>query len=154
MKVFFVLGASCLVVFTVAAQVQLPAGEGKVLIERSCNTQCHGAEMVLRSKKTPKQWAAVVEEMAALGAKVTPAERKVIAEYLAKHYPLTVNINTASARQIADTLELPIKLGIAIVNHRKKAGPFETWEDLAKVPGVQAKDIEDKKDRLVFEEGQ
>lgn len=151
MKVVYVLGASFLVVFTVAAQVKLPEGAGKVLIERSCNTQCHGVDLVVRSKKTPKQWATVTGEMAAIGAKVTPAERKVITDYLTKHFRLTVNINTASARQIAETLELPIKLGIAIVNHRKTEGPFKTWEALTKVPGVQAKDIVDKKDRLVFD---
>lgn len=154
MRILYVLGASFLVVLTVAAQVKLPEGSGKVLIDRSCNTQCHGVDTVLRSKRTPKQWAVVIEDMAAIGAKVTPAEQRVIADYLGKHFPLTVNVNSASADQIAETLELPVKIGMAIVEHRKKAGPFAAWEDLIKVPGVQRKDIADKKDRLVFAEGQ
>lgn len=48
----------------------------------------------------------------------------------------TVNINTASASELADALPLEYLMCKAIVDYRKENGPFSTVEDLMNVDGI------------------
>jgi competence ComEA-like helix-hairpin-helix protein len=128
----------------------IPEGKGKAEVQQFCSTACHGVETYTKTRRTPEQWKKVVTEMIALGAKPNAEQAELIAAYMGEHFKLTVNVNKASARQLADGLEVPIKVGIAITAHRTKNGPFATIEDLALVPGLDAKSLEAKKDRIVF----
>jgi competence protein ComEA len=57
-----------------------------------------------------------------------------------------VNINTADAQTIADSLNgIGIKKAQTIVDFRAKNGDFKTIDDLAKVSGIGAKTIEKNK---------
>lgn len=57
-----------------------------------------------------------------------------------------ININTAEAQAIADSLTgIGIKKAEAIVEYRKANGPFKTVEDLAKVQGIGEKTVEKNK---------
>jgi competence protein ComEA len=57
-----------------------------------------------------------------------------------------VNINTADAQTIADSLGgIGIKKAQAIVDYRDKNGVFKTIDDLARVSGIGAKTIEKNK---------
>jgi hypothetical protein len=62
-----------------------PAGPGLELIQRSC-ISCHDIYMITTKRKTPQQWAEVMDLMAARGAEVTPEEMQVIEEYLAQNF--------------------------------------------------------------------
>jgi len=146
-----VVGCCFLLALVLTAQsTPLPEGEGKAEIEKSCNTQCHGTAVWSGSKRTPAQWKAVVSEMVGMGADVSEADETLIVAYLSRHFAVTVNVNTAAAKQIAEALELTADQAAAIVAYRETNGKFATWQDVAKVPGLPAKAIEEKRDRLVF----
>lgn len=62
-----------------------PAGPGLELIQRSC-ISCHDIYMITTKRKTPEQWADVMDLMAARGAEVSPEEMQVIEEYLSQNF--------------------------------------------------------------------
>ncbi|WP_129780866.1 hypothetical protein [Peristeroidobacter soli] len=62
-----------------------PAGPGLELIQRSC-VSCHDIYMITSKRKTPEQWAEVMDLMSARGAEVTPEEMQIIEEYLSRNY--------------------------------------------------------------------
>jgi competence protein ComEA len=133
-----------------AAQDRLPEGEGKITVESSCATRCHTAAVVMRAKRTPTGWEQIIDLMIERGAEVTDADYDTILEYLSQHLLATVNVNAEPAGRIAEVLEISDKEAAAIVECRTKQGQFKTWEDVAKVPGVDPKIIEERKARLAF----
>ena len=61
-----------------------------------------------------------------------------------------VNINTADAKTIADSLSgIGLKKAQAIVDYRSKNGAFKSTDDLAQVSGIGAKTIEKNKTDLL-----
>lgn len=62
-----------------------PAGPGLELIERAC-VSCHDIYMITTKRKTPEQWAEVMDLMAARGAEVTPDEMQIIQDYLSQNF--------------------------------------------------------------------
>ena len=146
-----VMALVCGTVAVVATeQDRLPEGEGKTQVETSCATRCHPAAIVMRAKRTPTGWETVIDLMIERGAEVTDSEYDAILEYLSQHLLATVNVNTEATGRIAEILEISNKEAAAIVSLRTTEGPFKTWEDVAKVPGVDGKIIEERKARLVF----
>jgi competence protein ComEA len=133
------------------AQEKLPSGPGRETMKRVCGA-CHSAENVAGMAKTREEWGAVVGEMAAAGAQGTEDEFNEIVDYLATYFPKTpkINMNKATTKDLESGLELPAKEAEAIVHYREEKGSFKSIEDVEKVPGVDAKKIEAKKDRLVF----
>jgi competence protein ComEA len=131
------------------AQEKLPKGPGRETLLRVCGA-CHSAENVAGLAKTREEWGALVGEMAADGAQGTDDEFNEIVDYLAAHFPKTINVNKATATDLANGLELTAKEAEAIVHHREEKGSFKSVEDVEKVPGIDAKKIEAKKDRLTF----
>jgi competence ComEA-like helix-hairpin-helix protein len=138
------------VALVAAAQDRLPEGEGKIQVETSCASRCHPATTVMRAKRTPTGWEMVIDLMIERGAEVTDSEYEVILEYLSQHLLATVNVNTEATGRIAEVLEISDKEAAAIVELRTAQGPFQRWEDVAKVPGLDGKVIEERKARLVF----
>ena len=62
-----------------------------------------------------------------------------------------VNINTADAKTIADSLSgIGQKKAQAIVDYRAKNGAFKTIDDLAQVSGIGTKTIEKNKTDLLL----
>ncbi|HXA66909.1 MAG TPA: helix-hairpin-helix domain-containing protein [Bryobacteraceae bacterium] len=149
---FAALAIAAALFITVAnAQEKLPIGPGRETMKRVCGA-CHSAENVAGMAKTREEWGAVVGEMAADGAQGTEDEFNEIVDYLATYFPKTpkINVNKATAKDLESGLELPAKEADAIVHFREEKGSFKSIEDVEKVPGVDAKKIEAKKDRLVF----
>ena len=139
-----------MLIFTVAnAQERLPKGAGLETVKRVCSP-CHSAENVAGMAKTREEWGALVGEMAADGAQGTEDEFNEIVDYLASHFPKTINANKASAADLASALDLSAKEADAMVHYRQEKGSFKSVEDVEKVPGLDAKKIESKKDRLTF----
>jgi hypothetical protein len=62
-----------------------PPAPGLELIQRSC-VSCHDIFMITSKRKTPDEWATVLDVMATRGAEVTPEEMQVIEEYLSQHF--------------------------------------------------------------------
>jgi len=99
-------------------------------------------------------WAATLRKMAALGATGTPMEFDAALEYLATHFPADelprINVNSATAIDLESGLTLRRSQAAAIVAYRREHGPFESFEDLKKVPGLDVAMIELKRERLAF----
>ena len=74
--------------------------------------------------------------------------------YLAKHFgadaPLPIKVNKASPVELESLLLVKRSEAAAIIQYRTDHGDFKTIDDLKKVPGLDFKKIEAKKDLLVF----
>ena len=126
--------------------------EGKALMERAC-TKCHALTSTLKQRNTRAAWSAIVDDMIARGAEATDTEIDAIIDYLAKNFGPKVNVNKASAEELARVLEIPAAAADAIVEYRAKHGSFKDLEDLKKVREIE-KEIESKRDRLEFGDSQ
>ena len=69
-----------------AASTELPAGQGRTILEMAC-TSCHGLNEVtkFRGFYTRAQWRDVVVTMQEYGAAVSEKEIEVLADYLEQH---------------------------------------------------------------------
>jgi competence protein ComEA len=98
-------------------------------------------------------WEETITKMAGFGAVATDDEYTAILDYLVKNFPANsgqVNVNKATAAQLASGLGLSDAEAAAVVDYRKKNGDFKTIEDLKKVPDVDGKKFDAKKDKLAF----
>jgi competence ComEA-like helix-hairpin-helix protein len=146
----------------------LPPGKGKAIVARTC-VNCHALKVVTSKRATKEQWSALIDQMVSRGADLSDDEIEVVVDYLAKNFALkgasavpakknflvqqdieSINVNQASANEMAAVLNLSLEQSRAIVAYRDTHGNFKDWHDLASVPGVHARDVETKKDRLRF----
>jgi competence ComEA-like helix-hairpin-helix protein len=142
----------------------LPPGEGKAIVQQKC-ANCHALKVVTGKRASRQQWSTIVDQMISRGADVSDDEIDTLLDYLVKNFgPATgqtgaekghdrtgqVNVNTASASELAAALDLTVAESTSIVSYRERNGNFKEWRDLTKVPGIDAKKIESNKDRLVF----
>jgi hypothetical protein len=67
------------------AQVKLPDGDGKAVVEKVC-TACHDLDTALADKHTEKEWRSVVDTMVNRGAEGIDEEFDKIVKYLAKFF--------------------------------------------------------------------
>jgi competence protein ComEA len=131
---------------------ELPAGAGKDTLVRVCS-KCHSPDNVIANGQDRTGWEETITKMAGFGAVGTDDEFTAILDYLVKNFPADsglVNVNKATAAQLASGLGLSDAEAGAVVDYRKKNGDFKTIEDLKKVPGVDGKKLDAKKDRLAF----
>jgi competence ComEA-like helix-hairpin-helix protein len=148
--------------FPLAAQDDLPEGKGKVILENTC-TECHGLDKVLTRLRTTKEWRETAVRMRSKGATMSDDEFKTLVEYLAQNFGAvekdetqstkaarTINVNTASAKEIEIGLELRPAVAAAIVRYREARGGFREWRDLAKVKGIDQSRLTAVKDRITF----
>ena len=139
------------------AQSNLPDGPNKALVQRICS-KCHGLEGVTRARNTKERWNEIVDDMASRGAEGTDDELDKIVEYLAANFSKTtppaavkkININKVTARELSYEFAIPASDADAIIKYRTDNGPFKELNDLKKVPGIDAKKVDDWKDRLEF----
>jgi competence ComEA-like helix-hairpin-helix protein len=142
----------------------LPPGKGSDIVQRDC-AGCHELKVVTSKRATKEQWAALVDQMVSRGADVPDEDIETVVDYLAKnfgtdkvppahsasgHQSQSVNVNKATAVQLADALGLSSKESAAIVSYREQNGAFKEWPDLVKVPGLEMEKIERQKNRIVF----
>ncbi len=134
--------------------------EGHKLLAKVCGS-CHKLDLVTSRRGTREQWRATIEAMVDKGADASDEEFNAVLDYLTKNYgpdrpggqpalPAKLNINTADAKQIAAFLAISAADGAAIVRYREANGNFKSWEDVVKIPGIDAKRFEAKKDRIVY----
>jgi competence ComEA-like helix-hairpin-helix protein len=142
----------------------LPPGEGQAIVQQKC-ASCHALKVVTGKRASRQQWSTILDQMITRGADVSDDEIDTLLDYLAKNFgPATgqtgaekghertgqVNVNTASASELAAALDLTVAESTSIVSYRERNGNFKEWRDLTKVPGIDAKKIESNQDRLVF----
>jgi competence ComEA-like helix-hairpin-helix protein len=154
-----------LVIFAVATTaVSLPPGKGRSIVQHHCSG-CHALRVVTGKRASKQQWSALVDQMITRGAEVEDEDIDTVVEYLAKNFgpakdppggekgpsrSRPVNVNTATASELAAALGLTTRESSSIVVYREQNGAFRHWSDLAKVPGIEIRKIETHKDRIEF----
>jgi competence protein ComEA len=132
----------------------LPDGKGKELILRAC-VGCHKAEEITVYRFTKDEYHTIVYRMGDRGAQASRAELDVIADYLFANFPkiedtTKLNVNKATAQQIAAGLGLTDTEAEAVVKYRERHGDFHAWGDLLIIYGVDGKKIAAAKDKISF----
>jgi competence protein ComEA len=130
---------------------ELPAGAGKDTLIRVCS-KCHSPDNVIANGQDRAGWENTITKMAGFGAEASDDEFSQILDYLVKNFPpaTTIHVNQATAEQLESGLALTTTEAEAVIEYRKKNGDFKSIDDLKKVPGVDAKKLDAKKDRLAF----
>lgn len=143
----------------VSAQDDLPEGKGKELIENTC-AECHGLDKLVTRLRTKDEWRKLVTTMVSKGATLAGSETETVIDYLFANFgadpeippaPAKVNVNKAEAVELQSVLELSRAEAEALVKRRRTKGNFKNWKDVAAVPGIDPRKIENKKERIVFE---
>jgi len=137
------------IILGATATDDLPEGEGKDILLRMC-ANCHEVDRVTTAKYPRKQWADVVDDMVSRGAEGSDADAKILVAYLTRNFGKPVNINTANAKQIETELSFTGAEAELVVRYRTDKGAFKNFEDVAKVPGLNAKVLEEQKKNIVF----
>jgi competence protein ComEA len=132
----------------------LPDGKGKELILRAC-IGCHKAGEIAVYRFSKDEYQTIVYRMGDRGAQASRAELDIIADYLFANFPKVedatkINVNKASAREIATGLALTDEEAAAVVKYRERHGDFHAWGDLLIIYGVDGRKIAAAKDRIGF----
>ena len=134
------------------AAAQLPEGPGKDLILKLCGA-CHQAERSASVRLTREGWEEVIADMIKRGAKGTDEEFGIILEYLATHFlgeaPRPLNINRATNVELESVVGLTRKEAAAVLAYLDKVGVCKSLDELKKVPGLDYRKIEARKDFIV-----
>ena len=129
----------------------MPDGEGKEATTRIC-LDCHGTGNFRQFRLDRDGWADQVAEMVDRGAKGTEKDLAAVTEYLAQNFgkDSKINVNTAPLVELKAILRITAQEAMAVLKYRDTNGKFKAWQDLQKVPGVEARKIEEKKDLMAF----
>ena len=133
------------------AQEKLPAGSGRETMKKVCG-KCHSAENVIGLAKSREDWGEVVGKMVDMGAQGTVDDFNDVVDYLTEHFPQAprVNVNKAEAKDFETALGFSAKEAEAIVSYRAANGNFKSVEDMEKVPGMDVKKVQARRDRFAF----
>jgi competence protein ComEA len=150
----------CLAVTSLALSVspaaagpqQLPEGPGKAELLKVCGG-CHQPERSTSVRLTREGWEGVIGDMVQRGAKGTEAELTAILEYLATHFlgeaARPLNINRATNVDLESVAGLTRREAAAVLKWLDQVGLCKSLEELKKVPGLDYRKIEARKDFLV-----
>jgi competence protein ComEA len=127
----------------------LPAGPEKEKMLKLC-VGCHEVDLVVARRHTREEWDGVVGDMIARGSKGTESELSLVAEYLNK-YLGKASINSDGATELQDRLKISERDAQAIVAWREQHGKFKNFEEVLKVPGLDAANIAGKRGWISFE---
>jgi competence protein ComEA len=132
---------------------EFPLGQGRDTTLHLC-TRCHSPTVILATGRDRDGWEAIITKMVSFGATGTDEEFSDIADYLTASFPPTttekVNINKATTAQITTALGISVDDAKSIITYRDKTGSFKTLEDLKKVPNIDTKNVDARKDRITF----
>src|SRR4051794_9420691 len=119
----------------------------KAAFQAVCGS-CHKTSMV-EGLRTEAEWLEVVRQMVKLGAKGTDDQFDRVIAILLRDFT-KVNVNTATAAEIAPVLDVSETVAEAIVRHRSEKGTFRSLEDLKTVPGIDPARLEARRNRVFF----
>jgi competence protein ComEA len=135
-----------------ASARQLPDGLGKTELQKVCGT-CHQAERSAAVRLTREGWQSVIGDMIQRGAKGSDEEFAAILEYLSKNFlgdaPRPLNINRATSVELESVAGLTRKESAALLKWLNEVGVCKSLDELKKVPGLDYKKIEARKDFVV-----
>ncbi len=67
------------------AQVNLPDGAGKEIVEGGCGL-CHGLDRATAAKRSPADWQSVINRMVYVGAPLSADQAKAAVDYLSANF--------------------------------------------------------------------
>lgn len=141
-----------LTLITIAAgqekKSDLPDGPGKEQLQRVCSS-CHELETVTAARRTKGGWQRTIEDMVDRGAEGSDEDMAAILSYLSTFYG-RVNVNAASAEELEKSLDLSAKEAQAIVAYREQNGKINNFEQLQKIPGINADKLQAKRGWIAF----
>ena len=150
-SVLAMLVISAMVAMPSSAQ-QLPEGPGKAEVLKVCGG-CHQAERSASVRLTREGWEGVITDMIQRGAKGSDDEFNAILQYLSTHFlgdaPRPLNINRATSVDLESIAGLTRKESAAVLAWLDKVGICKSLDEMKKVPGLDYKKIEARKDFLV-----
>lgn len=118
------------------------------LFMRLCN-DCHDTNQIVSRRRTRTEWEDVITKMVEQGLDGSAKDLETVFAYLNRNYG-KVFINRASADELVAVLTITQKDADALVAYRKTAGSFADFEAIKKVPGIDLKKLEDKKDAIAY----
>jgi competence protein ComEA len=130
---------------------RLPDGPGKEAVGKIC-IDCHDSGNFRKSRFTTEEWTDSVEDMVQRGATGTPQELEAVVAYLTKNFGkgAPVRINTAPFSEIKVVLGFTVPEVRALLDYREKNGELKSFDQLLKVPGIDAAKAEGQKAKIVF----
>jgi len=131
----------------VAAQPQ-PDDKNAATFTRVCST-CHDGQRILSNRRTKDQWSEVIDKMVERGAQGTDEDFAAVMDYLVSHYG-RINVNRGTAKDLATVLHVSEKDAAAIVSYRTEKGPFQDFDSLAQVPGIEVEKLKENRDAISF----
>lgn len=130
----------------------LPDDPGKEELLKVCGA-CHQAERSASVRLTREGWEGVIGDMIQRGAKGSDEEFGKILDYLSKHFlgeaARPLNINKANNVELESIAGLTRKEAAAVLAWLDQVGICKSLDELKKVPGLDYKKIEARKDYLV-----
>ena len=123
------------------------AGAG--LFSQMCS-DCHDPARIVSTRRTKTDWQEVLNQMIEKGATGTGKDFETVFGYLLRNYG-RLYINRATSDEIAMILGFSKKDAEAIVAYRKANGSFADFDAVKRVPGIDVKKLEDRKDAVAFE---
>ncbi len=129
----------------------LPDGPGKAAVIKMC-IDCHDTGNFRKARLSAEEWSDSVADMMQRGAQGTPAEVEAAVAYLDKFFGkgAPVRINTAPFAELRVVLGFSVAEVRALVEYRDKNGAFKSFEDLLKVPGVDAAKVTAAKAKILL----
>lgn len=125
------------------AQVEPPENFRRVCV------RCHTSERVVQGRRFRTQFEELIDQMIARGAVVNDEDYEVIIKYLVTEFG-RVDVNKATASELAEVLHLEAAEADAIVAARKAAGRFADFDALKAAPGVPVAALTKRREALFF----
>jgi competence protein ComEA len=129
-------------------QMVLATGPGADAFQRVC-VLCHTPDRIVSVRKTKVEWEEIIDKMITRGAQVTDDNYGPIEEYLLRNYG-KVNVNKAVKDDLVMVGGFSAAEADAVIKFRTDNGPIADFAALGKVPGLDAKKLEDKRDAFSF----
>jgi competence protein ComEA len=127
---------------------KVPEDPDTGLFMRMCNN-CHDTNQIVSRRRTRTEWEDVITKMVEQGLDGSAKDLETVFAYLNRNYG-KVFINRAPADELVAVLTITQKDADALVAYRKTAGSFADFEAIRKVPGIDLKKLEDKKDAIAY----
>jgi competence protein ComEA len=129
-------------------QLVLASGPGADVFQRAC-VLCHPPDRIVSVRKTKSEWEEVIDKMITKGAQVNDDNYAAIEGFLLRNYG-KVNVNKAPKDDLVMVAGVTPAEADAILKFRTENGPFADFDALTKVPGLDAKKLEEKRDAFMF----
>ncbi len=126
----------------------LATGPGMADFQRAC-VLCHTPDRIVTVRRTKTEWEEVLDKMITRGAQITDENYGPIADYLLRNYG-KVNVNRAVKEDLVLIAGVAPAEAESILKFRGEHGPFADFDALSKVPGLEVKKLEEKKEALTF----